>query len=271
YLTEKGLKYDEYVKKSEKVNRALIGDEKADLQSTINTINALSNNGSGGSGGSGGSSGSGGSGGSGGNGGNGIAPPTVNTGNNTNEPLAPVDAFNDLDSVLWAKASINELYKRGVINGKEANKFFPNDLITREEFTKILVIAFGIEEAVAPLSFSDVKPDSWSYTYIASAAKAGIVKGDGNAFNPETNITREDMAVMIGRAIMKYGKIPEFSSYDVNFSDKNDISDYAIASVSLMEHENIISGDENNNFMPLAEATRAESAKMIYEAMKYSA
>ena len=58
------------------------------------------------------------------------------------------DKFADLEGVLWAKEAILSLADNGVINGRSEGVFAPNENIKREEFVKIIVVAFDIIASV---------------------------------------------------------------------------------------------------------------------------
>ena len=61
-------------------------------------------------------------------------------------------------------------------------------------------MAFDAYDEAATASFADVAADRWSYQYIASANRLGLVTGiSETAFNPAGSITREDMAVIMHR------------------------------------------------------------------------
>ena len=115
------------------------------------------------------------------------------------------------------------------------------------------------------LEFADVSVTEWYYPYIASAVQEGIVVGDDKGhFNIGSNITRQDIAVMIGRTLALAGFETEANNEKV-FDDDGDISEYAKNAVYFMKQIGIINGIGNNLFAPRATATRAQVGKMIYE------
>jgi len=174
-------------------------------------------------------------------------------------------AFSDIGNVTWAEESIEYLAKKGVISGKGDGKYYPNDLVTREELVKIIVEAFDVM-ADGNVDFSDVAKDSWSYSYIAKAYNAGIINGVGeNAFSPKSNITRQDMAVIIYRVAKERGITGATRS---GFNDNADIADYAKDAVGVLYNAGIINGTGNNKYSPLDPVTRAQAAKVVYELLK---
>lgn len=197
-----------------------------------------------------------------GGGGSSIRP---NTTTNAYSQAESTTAFSDIGNVAWAEESIEYLAKKGVISGKGDGKYYPNDLVTREELVKIIVEAFDVM-ADGNVDFSDVAKDSWSYGYIAKAYNAGIINGVGeNAFSPKSNITRQDMAVIIYRVAKERGITGATRS---GFDDNADIADYAKDAVGVLYNAGIINGTGNNKYSPLDPVTRAQAAKVVYELLK---
>lgn len=173
-------------------------------------------------------------------------------------------SFTDLDSVDWAKTAIEYLFNKGVINGKADGVYDPNDNVTRAEFIKIIVVAMGISGNIADTPFTDVDESEWYAPYIAAAYKGGVVLGaEDGAFYPNASITREDMATILYRAlgVKADGKV------SLKFTDANSVSDYAKESVGFLASKKIINGFEDGSFGPKKNATRAETAVMVYNAM----
>ncbi len=109
--------------------------------------------------------------------------------------------FTDLDGAEWAKDDILYLTQKGILNGKTKNEFCPNDIVTREEFAKMLVLALNISGEQKPVPFADVKPGDWYYTYVRTAYSCGIITGmESDMFGTGSPVTRQDMAVMAARA-----------------------------------------------------------------------
>ena len=218
--------------------------------------------------GSGGNSSSGGSGGTGSSFGSkntytGKEAELPNTGDEDSKTIYP---FDDIADIPWAADAITQLSYRGVLNGKSERLFTPNDNVTREEFAKIITVAFKLNLVNTECPFGDVDENNWAYPYIRSAYKAGIIKGVSDTeFGYGQNITREDLCVMINRMLT----VGELTLPQVDggvFGDDGEISDYAKESVYYLERAGIILGD-GTNFNPKANATRAEAAKIVYLAL----
>lgn len=208
-------------------------------------------------GGSSGGSSGGGSGSSGGGGGGGASA------NYVPDTTQKVNTFGDLGSVPWAKNSILELHKLGIVNGKSETEFVPEDDVTREEFLKMLMCAFNLSGDGENV-FEDVDPNAWYYKYVISGYNLDIISGESETvFGIGKNITREQMATMSYRLLksMKYELPTDALS---TFDDSSDISSYAVKPVCVLSQLNIINGMGDNNFAPAKFASRAEAAVIIH-------
>lgn len=112
------------------------------------------------------------------------------------------NVYSDAGTISnWAYDAIREATRNGFIQGSNG-KFSPKSNITRAEFTKILVIVLALDTKLANgANFKDVRVNDWFYPYVNAANKAGLVTGYNNEFRPNDNITREQMAVTIVRAL----------------------------------------------------------------------
>ena len=243
--------------------RSMQGKEFDSVKDIKSYVDAYDNNGdnNGNGGNSGGSSGSGSSSGKGSVSGAKYSD-TYKSQDGGTEVNAP---FKDMDDVDWAVPAVTALFTKGIINGKTADEFRPNDNITREEFVKLLIKTFELNVLGNGMNFEDVKEEDWYYAYVRSAYYADIVKGVSETmFGAGQNITRQDIAVMSCRAAdVSDVKIAE-TAQGFTFADESDIAEYANDAVRLMQRGGIINGDENGRFNPEAYATRAEAAKIIY-------
>ena len=220
-------------------------------------------------------------GGGGGGGGGAVAPkPPVEDDNETEDvtpdvpvepdiPVTPVvPAYDDVDEDDWYFSYVEELSGEGIVSGDGTGYFGPNDNITREQFLKMLLLAVGAEFDNAENIFGDVLDDGWYKDYVLTAKKLGIVNGiSDDEFGIGTNITRQDMAVMIARTMEKFKIQPEKKNV-VSFDDDDKISDYAKESVKLMKSIGLIEG-YNNEYRPSDNLTKAEAAKVIAGILGY--
>lgn len=172
--------------------------------------------------------------------------------------------FSDLGGYEWAKGSIENLLKKGVVSYAADGRFRPADRITREEFIKLLVCAFELVDGEARCSFEDVPGDSWYYIYVASAYKNGITQGiDAARFGAGTDIKRQEMAALVYRTIQLLGAELKEDGAKKDFNDGAQIAEYAKEAVDSLQKAGIMNGDDTGSFRPEDSATRAEAAKVI--------
>lgn len=169
-------------------------------------------------------------------------------------------SFNDIKT-HWAKDAIEEMAARHIASGVGDN-FEPNRNVTRAEFATLLVKSLDLSLDESTMTFTDVISKEWYYSYVNAAAKAGLVSGYNGRFNPNNNITREEMAVMMAKAY-EFKKGTVTSTLNLTFTDKDDISSWAINSVKISNLKGIIHGYPDSSFKPLNSATRAEGIVMI--------
>ena len=171
----------------------------------------------------------------------------------------------------WAKDEIEVLASRAVIQGKTDTTFKPGDKLTRAEFAVLLVRSFNLELTGYEGTFKDVSAyQAWSARQIEAAYRAGIVKGDlqGN-YNPSQNITREEMAVMIVRAIEHQNKqLLDGKGKTLAFNDNAKIGNFAKEAVSVASDLGIINGKADGSFTPKEATNRAEASVMLYRLLE---
>ncbi|GAB6084734.1 S-layer homology domain-containing protein [Alkaliphilus crotonatoxidans] len=159
--------------------------------------------------------------------------------------------YKDANTISsWAYEAIDEATQKGLIQGNNG-QFSPKADITRAEFAKLMVSALGLEVNVdKAIDFSDVGVNDWFYSYINAAYGAGIVSGDGNRFYPHQNITREEMAVILVRALNMEAAKP-----DTAIKDMNRVSSWAKDAVETIVAQGLMVG-HNDEFNPKDFATR---------------
>jgi hypothetical protein len=93
----------------------------------------------------------------------------------------------------------------------------------------------------------------------------GIVSGTGgNNFDPNTEVSRQDLAVIVARFADLAGKqLPETRQY-ADFLDSAEVADYAKDAIEAFFKAGIISGKPGNLFDPKGQATRAEVAAILH-------
>lgn len=176
--------------------------------------------------------------------------------------LLPMPDITDITG-HWAESGIRKAFGLGFVNGYLDKTFRPERQITRAEFLTMLVKALGMTTPKA-ISWADVD-QHWAKEQIQIAAQNGIVEGlGGNLFGPDQAITREQMTVMLARA-MRISTATQKSS----FRDGKDISAWALNDIDAATQWKLILGYEDSTFRPQGSATRAEAVEIIIRALAY--
>ena len=125
---------------------------------------------------------------------------------------------------------IRILNTMGIIKGKSATQFAPNDLLTREEAATILerlinVVHPGLGTDTQYITFADSADISdWAMSSIQTIYKLGIMQGVGNnKFAPQENYTTEQAIVTLVRVYANSGVSKSDNaliSDDILFADK---------------------------------------------------
>ncbi|MEG1594331.1 MAG: RICIN domain-containing protein, partial [Oscillibacter sp.] len=161
----------------------------------------------------------------------------------------------------WAKGEIQLATEVGLTFDSILNNYQKN--ITRAEFCKLAVNfhkSMGGEiPAVDQSPFTDTDDDD-----VLVANKLGIVNGtSATTFNPNADITREQIAAMMMRAIKKFDE-PKVSNDLTKFADYKKISSYAVESLSYLNQEGIIKGLSAAEIAPLENTTREQASLIVY-------
>ena len=177
----------------------------------------------------------------------------------------PVPAFTDIQN-HWAADNILFVASRGLLSGTSDTTFSPNTGMTRGMFVTALGRLAGINpDSYKTGKFTDVKADAYYAPYVNWAAQTGIVTGvTATTFAPDTNINREQMAVIMENYAAKLGYTVPKTLEAVTFADNASISSWAKEAVKSMQQAGILAGKTNNRFDPAGTATRAEVATVLW-------
>ena len=170
----------------------------------------------------------------------------------------------------WSEKSVDFVHILGLMNGTSENHFSPDVDLTRAMLVTVLYRAEGEPEMKNAQWFEDVEKGQWYSDAVAWATFNGITMGYGNGnFGPNDNITREQIVAIMHR-------YAEYKGYDVTqggmlireYSDYENISDYALNAMTWSVNIGMLSGRGNNNLAPQSYATRAEVAAILERFIK---
>ena len=188
---------------------------------------------------------------------------------------ASAATFTDINEVSWASSTIQAVSDKGLINGYEDGTFRAKNNVT---YSEAMVMVYNLMSKTGNLKASATntlsiyqsvlntyKIPTWSQSTVAYGLSAQILMAadlpkftTNGVSNPAT---RQDVAVMFGRALSE--KYDIYAGTGVNYNDIWRISDEAMPYVDLLTRLGIVTGDDNGNFNPTANITRAEMAVMM--------
>ncbi len=154
----------------------------------------------------------------------------------------------------WALAEVNTAITAGLVTEKVTSDY--QKAITREEFCELVVKLYE-KLTNEQANFSNNPFSDTDNTEILKAYSLGIVKGiSDTAFAPNNNITRQELCVMLVRAIEAILGDEFMLKYDfVSFHDVKDIADWALEQIYYSYEKGIVKGVGENKFNPLGTAT----------------
>ncbi len=175
-------------------------------------------------------------------------------------------AFDDVSEDAWYYDAVTFCAAREITTGTGDDLFSPDATLTRGQFIVMLMRAYGIEADEGATDHFDDAGDTYYTDYLASAKRLGITTGVGdNLFAPEENITRQDMFTLLYRALDILGELPETDGTASlsDFSDADEISDYAEEAMETFVAAGVISGS-GGKLDQLGSSTRAQLAQVLY-------
>lgn len=183
--------------------------------------------------------------------------------------------FSDLKEGHWAYKAVMWMVGKNIISGYPDNTFKPDKVISRAEFSSIMVLALNLPKKTPEKeTFIDIKKDNWAFTYVESAKYylTGFRTKEGDKFWPGREAVREDMAVALVKAKGYQNEEIDESILD-EFIDKDSISSNLRKYVAIAVKHGIMKGnpapDGNMKvFRPQNFLTRAEAAALIYSSLQ---
>jgi len=188
-------------------------------------------------------------------------------------------SFKDIDDVPWsgAKEVINNAVGRGLLSGYEDNTFRARNGVT---YSEAMQMAYNVlQQTGTAQSVSQATLDNYAVFLDAYSipqwARTAVSYGLATEILTPTDVakfmtngrnnaaTREDVAIIFGRAIAPQLGLQPSTTDVVKFKDVYKINASALEWVDLLMKANVITGDDQNNFNPQNNINRAEMAVMM--------
>ena len=180
--------------------------------------------------------------------------------------------YDDVSVDGWYYGAVSFAYHNKLMNGVAADSFDPNGTMTRAMLVTVLWRLDGGEGSGAS-PFTDVPENTWYTKAVIWAVQNNIVDGVGNGkFDPDGKITREQIATILCRYAKSLGVDVTASASLDKFTDRNTVSDYAVAPIQWAVQNDIIGGRQENSTLCLAPqdgGTRAEVAAILMRFLTY--
>lgn len=165
-------------------------------------------------------------------------------------------AYTDVPDGHWASEAIVRAADAGIMNGREDGSFGLGQEIKRCEFAAMLCRLMGWETVSDTAPFNDTEPGAW-YAGSVNTLYAHNAAEQEAAFRPNAAITREEMAVMLVKALGYSNLAAE--AFPNPFTDLTNNSGY----ISVAYDLGIVTGKSSDSFDPSGPALREEGAAMM--------
>ena len=191
--------------------------------------------------------------------------PVIPGGGTPTEPEEPTWPFTDVtEGDDWFYDAVAYVYENGIMAGTDETTFEPTMELDRAMAAQLFYNLEGKPAVTGDSTFTDVTSGHWAVDAITWAAQNDIVAGiGGGLYDPDSNVTREQFAVML----YKYAR---FKGYDLTaagdltqFPDAGSISSWAETALSWANGKGLINGNEDGTLAPGGTATRAQAASIL--------
>ena len=186
--------------------------------------------------------------------------------------VSPSYVHNDVTPDHWAYTAVEYCYAHNIVTGISPTEFGRDNQIRRGDFMLMLYNALGKPASSHKADFTDVSESDYYYAALSWAQEAGLATGTGDgAYSPSAPITREQAFTILRQALPLLGKNCPDGDLSVldQFSDRDQIADYAKAHTATLVSQGVISG-KGDGIDPKGNLTRAEMAAILYKAITFT-
>ncbi len=170
--------------------------------------------------------------------------------------------YYDIPTNHWAFKEIKELSNANIVSGSGNDNFSPNEKVTRAQLAVFITRATKLPASTGTNGFKDVPADHWAAASISAADQAGLFTYiDGDTFNPDQAVTRDEIAVLFTNAfnLSNSDSVQPFA--DVSSAN------WAYDEINALQASGIVKGFEDGTYRPYDNITRAEFAKALHIAL----
>ena len=181
----------------------------------------------------------------------------------------PLGQYDDIPVYTnWAYKGILYVVHRNIMNGTDQSHFRPSEHMTRAMFATVLYRMAGSPSASGLNNpYSDISSSSYCYNAVRWLTARGIVDGTSpGVFSPNSQITREQLAVMLYRYANYEGRDISARANLSRFPDQSSVSNYALDAMRWAVAKGYIAGVQIGSvdyLAPQNKTTRAQVATII--------
>ncbi len=172
--------------------------------------------------------------------------------------------FADVQENDWFYDDVVYVYEAGLFSGTSDTLFSPYAPMTRAMLVTVLYRLEGQPVVYGRSGFADVTMGSYYENAVTWAANNGIVDGtSATTFNPNANVTREQMAAILCRYAQYKRYSTAASSALSGFADAAAVADYAKTAMQWAVGAGLLNGAAGR-LLPKGNAKRAEVAAILH-------
>lgn len=169
-------------------------------------------------------------------------------------------AYSDVPADHWSAGSVQRAAELGLFHGVEERVFGLGQPISRAAFVTALMRLFAWEPVTPEENaFTDVTAERWFYSAVETALANDAIAAAESTFRPTEDVTREEMASMLIRALGYTSLAGVAASYSAPFSDVSTNKGFIVLAHDL----GIVGGVGDDLFAAGGTATREQAAAML--------
>lgn len=171
--------------------------------------------------------------------------------------------FTDVDDGVWYREAVDFASSHELVNGVGNGLFAPEGRMTRAMMVTVLYRLEGSPTVNGADPFADVASGAWYADAVIWASANGIVNGySSEAFGPEDEITREQIAVILSRYAAYLGMDVSAGTDLSQFADGGQTSGWAVDAVQWAVSTGLLQGT-GSALDPGGLASRAEVVTIL--------
>lgn len=191
---------------------------------------------------------------------------TVAHGDPVQEPLP----FADVAPEDWYYGDVLFVYREKLFNGDSPTSFAPKNSMERRMMTTVLHRLAGEPAVGYSALFRDVPDGEWYTAGTIWAGSVGVVSGvEPGVFAPMSNVTRQEIAVILYRYAERMGYDVSVSASLAGFRDQGDVASWGARAMSWAVGAGILNGSDGA-LLPGGDASRAQVAAMLHRFIDWS-